>query len=113
MSDHDRHDMTLTTDGDRQGMTTAASASSSKQCTVDDFVMNGQETTAAATASSSKQCTVDDVVMNGQQAEIEDVESDRETKTDPSSRVQESFTWSLKPEDKDCYRELTPEENAW
>ena len=75
-----------------------------------------KEVTATAAASSSKQCTVDDFVMNGQQIKIESVESDREAKTDSSPRVQKNPTWSLKTEDEDFYREREVdgrEEDPW
>ena len=89
VSDHDRRDMTSMTDCDPQGVT------------------------AAATASTSKQCTVDDFVMKGQQIKVESVEGDGDAKTGSSSGAQKYPTRSLKSEDECCYRELTTEEIEW
>ena len=62
-NDFDQRDVTPMTVCDRQGATTAATTSTTRM-----------------------QCTVDDFVMFGQQAEIEDVKSDRDTKIDPSRK---------------------------
>ena len=69
-----------------------------------------QGATATATASSRKQCTVDDFVMNGQQAEIEDVKATEKTRLIRVRECKKAPHGAREPEDKDCHRELTPGE---